>query len=227
MYFLVLKSKLYLRLMSAGIVASLPLIELTRQRKPAKAETMSKSRSCPRVATHTRPVENLIHFIRGQKVMLDADLARLYEVPTKRLNEAVKRNPARFPADFTFPLTAEEAKCLRSRSATSKQKRGGHGYLPHAFTEHGVVMLSAILNSERAIQMSILVVSAFVRMRELIASNKDFAERVEKLERNHQRTASVIEVLVEDIDRLGKKVEHVKAASPYGKRRIGYIIDDD
>jgi len=173
------------------------------------------------------PVESLIHFIRGQKVMLDSDLAQLYQVPTKRLNEAVRRNPERFPGRFMFQLTSKEADALRSQNAASNKKRGGRRYLPYAFTEHGVVMLSSVLNSQRAIQMGILVVDAFVRMRELIATNKDIAARVEKLERGHDRTASIIEVLVEDIDRLGRKVEQVKPPSPYSTRRIGFIIDED
>jgi len=173
-------------------------------------------------------VENLIRIIRGEKVMLDADLARLYEVPTKRLNEAVRRNLKRFPANFMFRLSREEAVALRSQIATLDTGRGRYSkYPPLAFTEHGVVMLSAVLNSDRAARMSILVVNAFVRMRELIATNRDIAARVEKLERQHDRTASVIEVLVEDIDRLGRKVEQIKAPSPYSRRRIGYITDDD
>jgi hypothetical protein len=130
--------------------------------------------------------------------MLDADLAELYGVPIKRLNEAVKRNPDRFPARFMFQLSVAEANTMRSQFATAS--RMNVRYQPLAFTEHGVVMLSAVLKSERAVQMSILVVDAFVRMRELVASNKDIAARVEKLERGHERTGSVIEVLVEDIE---------------------------
>jgi phage regulator Rha-like protein len=176
----------------------------------------------------SKPLESLIYVIRGQKVMLDSDLARLYGVPTKRLNEAVRRSRARFPARFMFQLTAEEAERSRSQSATLKLGRGQNiKYLPHVFTEHGVVMLSSVLRSERAIQMSILVVDAFVRMRELMATNKDIAARVEKLERGHERTASVIEVLVEDIDSLGRKIEQFKPEPLYTKRRIGYIKDDD
>lgn len=174
------------------------------------------------------PLDRLIHVIRGQKVMLDADLARLYEVPTKRLNEAVKRNLKRFPATFMFRLSSEESAALRSQTATLETGRGRYSkYPPLAFTEHGVVMLSAVLNSDRAARMSILVVNTFVRMRELIATSRDIAARVEKLERGHERTASVIEVLVEDIDNLGRKVEQIKAPSPYSRRRIGYITEDD
>ena len=157
--------------------------------------------------------------------MLDADLAALYEVTTKRLNEAVKRNRERFPGTFMFQLTAEEANSLRSQFATSNEGRGGRRYLPYAFTEHGVVMLSSVLNSERAIQMSILVVNAFVRLRELITANKDLAARIEKLERGHHRTASVIEVLVEDIDRLAGEVKQIKTLPPAPRRRIGFRIE--
>jgi phage regulator Rha-like protein len=170
-----------------------------------------------------RPVEALIRLIRGQKVMLDTDLAELYGVQTKRLNEAVKRSPGRFPANFMFQLSLEERNCLRSQFATSKTSRGGRRYQPYAFTEHGVVMLSSVLNSARAIQMSIIVVNAFVRMRELIAANKDLAARIEKLEHSQDRTVSVIEVLVEDIDRLGEEVKWMKALPEPQKRGIGFL----
>jgi hypothetical protein len=171
-----------------------------------------------------RPVETLIRLIRGQKVVLDADLAALYEVSTKRLNEAVKRNIERFPQMFMFQLSAEEKDSLRSQFATSIVGRGGRRYLPYTFTEHGVVMLSSVLNSDRAIQMSILVVNAFVRMRELISANRDLAACIEKLERGHDRTASVIEILVEDIDRLAVEVKQMKTIPPTPKRRIGFRL---
>jgi hypothetical protein len=170
-------------------------------------------------------VESLIHVIRGQKVMLDSDLAHLYDVETKRLNEAVARNPGRFPARFMFQLTQKEANVMRSQIATASKRNVR--YQPLAFTEYGVVMLSSVLKSERAVFMGIVVVEAFVRLRELIATNKDIANRVEKLERSHNRTASVIEVLVEDIDRLGRKAEQFKQPSPYNRRRIGYLTEDD
>jgi phage regulator Rha-like protein len=175
-----------------------------------------------------RPVESLIHVIRGQKVMLDADLAELYGVQTKVLNQAVRRNIHRFPERFMFRLSTQEASALRSQIVTLEGGRGRYPkYSPFAFTEHGVVMLSAVLNSARAVEMSILVVDAFVRMRELMASNKDIAARVEKLEHGHERAASVIEILVEDIDRLAHEVKEMKALPPVTKRRIGFIIDDD
>ncbi|MBM3754890.1 MAG: ORF6N domain-containing protein [Acidobacteria bacterium] len=124
----------------------------------------------------------MIRVIRGQKVLLDTDLAALYEVPTFRLNEAVKRNRERFPDDFMFQLTAEESRSLTSQIAMSKTGRGGRRTLPYAFSEHGVAMLSSVLNSERAIQMNIFVVRAFIRIRELANQNAELAARVERLE---------------------------------------------
>lgn len=175
-----------------------------------------------------RPVDTLIRVIRSQKVILDADLAALYHVETRALNQAVRRNPARFPESFMFRLTPEEAVALRSQIVTLEKGRGRHSkYPPLAFTEHGVVMLSSVLNSERAIEMSILVVNAFVRIREIMATNKDIAARIEKLERGHNRTASVIEVLVEDIDRLALEVRQMKALPPATKRKIGFLTSED
>jgi ORF6N domain len=179
------------------------------------------------VAPVPRPVESLIHVIRGQKVMLDSDLAALYGVQTFRLNEAVKRNQERFPSDFMLRLSVEESTALTSQFAMSKKGRGGRRSAPYVFTEAGVAMLSSVLNSERAIQMNILIVRAFIRMRELMSSNKEIAARVEKLERGHDRTASVIEVVVEDIDRLAREVKEMKALPPVTRRKIGFILDKD
>ena len=121
--------------------------------------------------------------LRGQRVILDADLATLYEVPTKRFNEAVKRNSARFPSDFMFRLTAEEAASLRSQSATLKTGRGQHRkYLPYAFTEHGALMAAMVLSSPRAVEVSTYVVRAFVRLREASNVHQDLAKRLAELE---------------------------------------------
>ena len=150
------------------------------------------------------PVESiarLIFLIRGQKVMLDSDLAALYQVPTKRLNEAVKRNLSRFPEDFMMQLSLEEA--ISSRSQFATMKRGQNiKYLPYVFTEHGVVMLSAVLSSEVAVNMSIDIVRAFVRLRELLATDQEFAFRLEQLEASVDRHTSVINILAEDISHL-------------------------
>lgn len=125
-------------------------------------------------------VKNLIYEIRGYKVMLDSDLAFLYEVPTKRLNESVKRNITRFPQNFMFQLTKDEWKNLRSQFATfSKDIRK---YTPYVFTEQGVAMLSSVLNSERAIQINIQIMNTFVQMRQWAIENKDLANRISELE---------------------------------------------
>ena len=173
------------------------------------------------IAAH-RPVESLIHVIRGQKVMLDSDLATLYGVTTKAFNQAIKRNTARFPEDFMFQLDDRETAVLRSQIVTASKRN--IRYQPLAFTEHGVAMLSAALHSDRAVQMSIAIIRTFVRMRELMAHNKDIAARVAKLERGHERTASVIEVLVEDIDRLAREVKDMKAIPPATKQKIGFDL---
>jgi predicted DNA binding protein len=141
-------------------------------------------------------IENRIHVVRGLKVMLDRDLATLYQVSTKRLNEQVKRNIDRFPPDFMFQLTDKEAVALRSQSATSKTGRGGRRYLPYVFTEHGALMLASVLNSAIAVDISIQIVRAFVRLRELIASHKELAHKLEELEREYDaRFKVVFEVL--------------------------------
>ena len=132
------------------------------------------------------PVEHIacsILVLRGHRILLDTALASLYGVTTKRLNEQVRRNRARFPADFMFQLSAEEAMVLRSQIATSKPAgRGGRRSLPYAFTEHGAIMAATILVSPRAIEMSIHVVRAFVRLRELLNSNRELARRFSQLE---------------------------------------------
>jgi hypothetical protein len=154
--------------------------------------------------------------------MLDADLAALYGVETRSLTQAVKRNAERFPDSFMFQLSPREAANMRSQIVTASKRN--IRYQPLAFTEHGVVMLSSVLNSPRSIQMSIMVVQAFVRMREMMASNKDLATRVEKLEHSHERTSSVIEILVEDIDRLAGEVRQTQALPSPSKRKIGFDL---
>lgn len=126
--------------------------------------------------------EQHIYIIRGQKVMLDNDLAQLYHVPTKSLNLAVRRNLNRFPADFMFELTKQEYENLRFQTETSSW--GGRRYLPHAFTEHGTVMLASVLNSPIAIEASIQVVKAFVRLRSILAAHKELAKKIEILEKS-------------------------------------------
>lgn len=129
--------------------------------------------------------------VRSQRVIVDADLAALYGVETKRFNEAVKRNAAKFPADFMLTLTTEEFSALRSQFATSNDSpgRGGRRYAPRVFTEHGALMAATILNSPRAVEVSVYVVRAFVRLRELAASNGDLAKRLDELEQKTEALA--------------------------------------
>lgn len=131
------------------------------------------------------PIERRILLVRGQKVMLDADLAELYGVETKAFNQAVRRNMQRFPSDFMFQLTNTESEALRSQFATSKRGRGGRRYNPLAFTEQGVAMLSGVLRSERAVQVNIAIMRAFVRLREILASHRDLARRLDKMEKKY------------------------------------------
>ena len=130
-------------------------------------------------------IKNLIYTIRGHRVMLDSDLAMLYGVETKVLNQAVKRNIERFPQDFMFQLTHDEYYILRSQIVTSKTKtetRGGRQYLPYVFTEQGVSMLSSVLKSKKAIQINVQIMRTFVRMRQWAIENKDLAQRLSDLE---------------------------------------------
>jgi len=124
----------------------------------------------------------LILTLRGQRVILDADLATLYEVPTKRLNEQVKRNAVRFPSEFAFKLSKEEFAALRSQIATSSS-HGGRRYLPYVFTEHGVLMAANVLNSPRAVAVSVALVKAFVRLREVLFTNQVMGKRVAEVEK--------------------------------------------
>lgn len=127
-------------------------------------------------------VERKIYLIRGHKAMLDSDLARLYGVRTKNLNKAVKRNIGRFPEDFMFELTSEEFESLRFQFGTSKEGRGGRRYLPRVFTEQGVAMLSSVLNSEQAIRVNIIIMRAFVKLRQILSTHKELAHKLRELE---------------------------------------------
>jgi len=132
-------------------------------------------------------IERKILVIRGERVMLDADLAVLYGVETKRLNEQIRRNIERFPDDFMFQLTDDEFNCLRSQFATSNNQsgRGGRRHLPYAFTEHGVIMAASVLNTPLAVAVSVQVVRAFVKLREMISTHKDLATKLENLEKKY------------------------------------------
>jgi ORF6N domain len=165
-------------------------------------------------------IEKSILLIRGHNVMLDSDLADLYGVTTKRLNEQVRRNLARFPEDFMFQLTTEEAESLRSQIATSKPGRGGRRYHPYVFTEQGVAMLSSVLNSERAIEVNIAIMRAFVHLRELIGTHKDLARKLEELERKMGEHDEHFRIVFEAIRQL-----MTPPPEPEKKRRIGFAKD--
>ena len=159
-----------------------------------------------------------IYMIRGQKVMLDKDLAELYCVDTRRLKEQVRRNINRFPQDFMFLLTWEEYDSLRSQIATLK--RGAHAkYPPFAFTEHGVLMLSSVLNSERAIQMNIQIMRIFTKVREMFMTNKDVLLKLEQLERKISKNDEDIRLIFEYVRQLLNP-----PASP--RKRIGFKIKE-
>lgn len=145
-------------------------------------------------------VSQRIFFIRGQKVMLDIDLAELYEIPVKVLLQAVKRNSERFPDDFIFQLSKEEFENLRSQFVTSSW--GGRRYLPFAFTEHGVAMLASVLKSKRATEMSIFIVRTFIKIHEILASNKDLAHQIEELQREQKLQNKHINSIYSLIDKL-------------------------
>ena len=135
-------------------------------------------------------IERKIHLIRGRKVMLDRDLAELYNVATKILIQAVKRNIDRFPEDFMFQLNNQEVRILRSQIVTSSW--GGRRYAPYVFTEQGVAMLSTVLNSDRAIEVNIQIMRTFVKLREMIASHKDLAKRLDELEKKYDKQFKVV-----------------------------------
>jgi hypothetical protein len=155
-----------------------------------------------RLGTPAFAVESRILFLRHQRVILDADIAGLYGVSVKRLNEQVKRNQGRFPSDFMFRLTEKEHNSLRSQFATSKKTRGGRRYTPYAFTEHGAIMAATVLSSERAVQMSVFVVRAFVRLREMLATNRRLAGKIDELENRLDSNDSVILELISAMKEL-------------------------
>ncbi len=137
-------------------------------------------------------IEKKILIIRGEKAMLDSDLAELYGVATRVLLQAVKRNLNRFPPDFMFQLNNQEVAALRSQIVTTKTGRGGRRYPPYVFTEHGVAMLSSVLNSERAIEVKILIIRAFVKLREMLATHKDLAKKLEEMEKKYDAQFKVV-----------------------------------
>jgi hypothetical protein len=170
-----------------------------------------------------------IRWARGAKVLLDSDLSELYGVTTKRLNEQVRRNPARFPSDFMFQLTDQELSRLRSQFATSNSPigRGGRRYRPYAFTEHGALMAANVLNSRQAIEVSVYVVRAFVRLRETLAAHKDLARKLEALEKKTESLALKHDALAGETRAQFKEViealRRLMAPAPLRTRPIGFV----
>ncbi|MDI6736573.1 MAG: ORF6N domain-containing protein [bacterium] len=163
-------------------------------------------------------IEKKIYLIRGQKVMLDSDLAKIYGVTTTRLNQQVNRNQDRFPEDFMFQLTKEEFESLILQFATSKKGRGGRRKLPYVFTEHGAIMLASVLNSVIAVRASIQVVRAFVHLREILSTHKELAYKLNELEGKIEKHDTQIQTIFEAIRQL-----MIPPEKP--KRRIGFYKD--
>lgn len=180
------------------------------------------SSRAPLFAVPAESIERRIYLIRGLKVMLDRDLAELYQVPTKVFNQAVKRNKRRFPEDFMFRLSAGEGQILRSQVVTLERGRGRHSkYPPYAFTEQGVAMLAAVVHSRRAIETSIAIVRVFVRLREMLAQHRQLSHKMAELEQTQNKHAAHIATIYE-------MVEHLMAPSEVPpNRRIGFVTEPD
>ena len=172
-----------------------------------------------------RSVEDItrsVLVLRGHRVLLDAELAALYGVSTTRLNQQVRRNHRRFPEDFIFQLTASEYTALMLQNATSKPSRGGRRKLPLAFTEHGAIMTATVLNSPRAVEMSVYVVRAFVKLREMLASNKELARRFVQLEARLDKKLSRHDETIAAILSAIRKLMHPRVPK---RRPIGFTAD--
>ena len=165
-------------------------------------------------------VDSKIFVLRGQRVILDRDLAELYGVQVRHLNQQAKRNAKRFPAAFRFQVTPHELKLLKSQNVISSEGHGGSRYLPYAFTEHGAIMAATVLNSERAIEMSVFVVLAFVRMRRAIAGNRHILTKLGELERRLETHDSEIQALMDAIREL-------MAPEEPNRRRIGFEAPEE
>jgi ORF6N domain len=167
-----------------------------------------------------KKVDSKIFVLRGQRVILDTDLAELYGVPVRQLNQQAKRNAKRFPPAFRFQISPHEMKILRSQNVISSEGHGGARYLPWAFTEHGAIMAATVLNSDRAIEMSVFVVLAFVRMRRAIAGNRNVLTKLAELERRLESHDAEIQQLMEAIRELMMPEEP-------NRRRIGFETPAD
>jgi hypothetical protein len=159
-------------------------------------------------------IESMIYVIRGQKVMLDSDLAELYGVETKGVNRQILRNKNRFPEDFMFKLTSEEFELLRCQNGTSNDGRGGRRYLPNVFTEGGVAMLSSVLTSERAALVNVSIIRTFIRLRSFLAMENSLSDRVSKLE---EGTNKLFKVVFERLDAVEDETPILKP----NRKKIG------
>jgi len=168
-------------------------------------------------------IMNKIYYIRGQKVMLDEDLAELYGVLTKRLNEQVARNPERFPEDFMFKLNGDEFENLKSQFATSSW--GGRRKLPQVFTEYGVLMLSSVLNSKQAIQINIQIMRVFAHIRQMIVDNTELRLALEKIKGKLDSQDKSMEIIFRYLDELSERIPQMPEPGP--RKRIGYKPDHD
>ena len=175
------------------------------------------------IARRGPQLETLIYEIRGQRVMLDSDLAKIYEVETKSLNRAVKRNTDRFPNDFVFQISSHEWENLKCQIGTSSSEHGGRRRRPYAFTEHGAIMAANVLNSPRAVQMSVFVVRAFLKMRALLGDKRDLAQKLASLEKELKKRLDVHEaVIVTILQRVMDIIDPPALPAPPPKPRIGF-----
>jgi len=174
-------------------------------------------------------IESRIYVLRGQKVMLDADLAALYQVETGALNRAVRRNADRFPEDFMFQLTSEETEALRCQIGISNvvTGRGGRRGRPYVFTEQGIAMLSGVLTSVRAVQVNVAIMRTFVRLRQLLATHEELARRLEQLEWRQYEQAGQIETVFQTIQQLIDAPVETEPQTVEPKRRIGFPTAED
>jgi hypothetical protein len=163
-------------------------------------------------------ISQKIFFVRGTRVMLDADLARLYGVETKNLNKAVKRNASRFPFDFMFQLSSKEMQILRFQMGTSKRVQGGRRYAPYAFTEQGIAMLSSVLRSSRAVQVNVAIMRTFVRLREMLTTHEELRRKIDAMEKRYDaRFQAVFEAIRQMLE------TPIPAKKPIGfHARFGY-----
>ncbi|HVT99329.1 MAG TPA: ORF6N domain-containing protein [Acidobacteriaceae bacterium] len=166
-------------------------------------------------ALTVKPIESQIILVRGQRVLIDSDLAALYGVEVRAINQAVKRNKSRFPPDFVFRLTAKDLRTLRSQTVISNSNRGGRRYLPYVFTEHGAIMAASVLNSPRAVEVSIFVVRAFVHLRKTFAAHKALAAKLSELEQRLETHDTVISKIIHTIRSLTTPPERPR-------RQIGF-----